>query len=646
MKLAFCLFNYFPYGGLQRDFLRFASFCSKKGHEIHVFTMKWDGEVPEGIDLHLIGIMGAANHTRCRRFSVKLRRALDKYAFDLVIGFNKLPYLDVYYAADVCYQDRVKKEKSLLYRLSSRYRTYLGLEQAVFDPGSDTEIILISPLEQAKYASCYLTPPSRFHQLPPAIHKKFEPIALSPSLRQSIRNEYHVRDQDYLLLMVGSGFHTKGVDRAIRGLATLPADLKDKTTLLIIGRGEKSPFIKLARRLEVDHRLHFLGPHDEIQTFLWAADLLVHPAYHENTGTIILEALVAGLPVLTNDVCGYAQYINEANAGVVLPSPYSQEKFNESLIEMLSKVNTSSWQTNALNYARNAPIYENTDTFLKILEVIHVKSKNKCDDSEIIFLDKGLRKQFPLTKSLFQQMMLLKGKRFRQHKNRLTQRVQINGNDYVIKQHFGIGYREIFKNLFQLKTPVLSAKNEWLAISKLQSLGINTPNVYGFGEKGKNPSKRQSFLLMEEVTNYISLEDLGKSWRSSPPTILFKRKLIAEVAHIARTLHKNGINHRDFYICHFLLDLKFLNSESRPKIYLLDLHRAQIRQKVPVRWIIKDLAALYFSSKEIGLTKNDLLYFLKEYRKEISLRKIIATENNLWKKVLFRGNKLYQTLKA
>ena len=66
--------------------------------------------------------------------------------------------------------------------------------------------------------------------------------------------------------------------------------------------------------------MQFLGGRSDVPRFLLGADLLIHPAYHENTGTALLEALVAGLPVLVTDVCGYAHYIAEADAGRVLPS--------------------------------------------------------------------------------------------------------------------------------------------------------------------------------------------------------------------------------------------------------------------------------------------------------------------------------------
>ena len=57
---------------------------------------------------------------------------------------------------------------------------------------------------------------------------------------------------------------------------------------------------------------------------------MIHPAYNENTGTVLLEALVAGLPVLVSAVCGYAHYIAEANCGLVLDNPQTLgEQVNE-----------------------------------------------------------------------------------------------------------------------------------------------------------------------------------------------------------------------------------------------------------------------------------------------------------------------------
>jgi len=242
--------------------------------------------------------------------------------------------------------------------------------------------------------------------------------------------------------------------------------------------------------------------------------------------------------------------------------------------------------------------------------------------------------------------MALKGECFREQKGRLTQRIKLGEKYYFIKQHFGVGFKEIFKNILQGRWPVLSAKNEWLAINKLQSLGIAVAKAWGFGLKGSNPARLQSFILMEELTPVISLEELGKTWRTNSPRFDLKLKLIKEVAHIARTLHQNGLNHRDFYLCHFLLDLSgdksiLKNPQAPLKLFLIDLHRTQIRANAPKRWIIKDLGGLYFSSVELGLTQRDCLRFIKYYHATQSLREILTSKGKFWHKVKMRGEKLY-----
>ncbi len=257
----------------------------------------------------------------------------------------------------------------------------------------------------------------------------------------------------------------------------------------------------------------------------------------------------------------------------------------------------------------------------------------------IVYLADEVKQYFKSTPNYFEQIMALEGQCFRHREGRKTQRIQLGQQNYFVKQYLGVGWKEIFKNIFQLRLPVISALNEWRAIKKLRTLGINTATVVACGQKGFNPARLKSFLLMEEL-NAISLEDLTKPWQNSPPAFVVKQAIIKKLAFIARTLHQNGINHRDFYICHFLLDLS--HSLLNPEIYLLDLHRAQLRYNTPQRWIIKDLAALFFSSKNSGLTQRDLYRFMKIYQ-QASLKDVLGSQYGFWKKVKLRGERLYAT---
>jgi len=209
---------------------------------------------------------------------------------------------------------------------------------------------------------------------------------------------------------------------------------------------------------------------------------------------------------------------------------------------------------------------------------------------------------------LFDRMMAMEGEVVRELAGRRTLRFIMDGKGFFIKIHRGIGWKEIFKNLLQLRLPVLGARNEWLAIKRLEELGIDTMTLVGYGSRGRNPARIDSFVITEELEHTVSLEDFCRNWTTEPPGPKLKHALIEKLAAVSRQLHQNGVNHRDYYICHFLLDLSGLGNSFHPdwhKVYLIDLHRVQLRKRTPKRWIVKDLAGLFFSAMDIGLTSRD-----------------------------------------
>jgi len=244
------------------------------------------------------------------------------------------------------------------------------------------------------------------------------------------------------------------------------------------------------------------------------------------------------------------------------------------------------------------------------------------------FIEKEFKETFIDQKNLFDQLMSINGEIFRALENRKTMRFVREKKTYFIKQHNGVGWKEIIKNLIQLRLPVLGAKNEWQAIQRLNKLNIPTMRLVAYGERGCNPARKQSFIVTEELRGVASLEDICKEWATNPPDFQYKFALNKTIAHIARILHGHGMNHRDFYLCHFLQDLKHGNEN--PTLHLIDLHRTQIRSKTPLRWIIKDISGLYFSAMDIGLTKRDILRFLKNYF-QMPLKQILSKKKFLAK---------------
>ena len=242
----------------------------------------------------------------------------------------------------------------------------------------------------------------------------------------------------------------------------------------------------------------------------------------------------------------------------------------------------------------------------------------------------------------FAEAAKLDGIIYRNVKGRKTLRFEMHNTGYFLKLHQGVGWSEIIKNLVQLRTPVISAKNEWLAIQKLEQLGVETMKIAAYGCKGANPAQCDSFIITNELAPSISLEDFCRDWPSQPPPLRLKWALIERVATMTATMHNNGINHRDCYICHFLLMLKPEQTTvdaTSFSLHVIDLHRAQLRAHTPQRWIVKDVAGLYFSAMDIGLTRHDLLRFMRCYSG--TLKQALRSDIAFWRAVEHRAVKLY-----
>ena len=238
-----------------------------------------------------------------------------------------------------------------------------------------------------------------------------------------------------------------------------------------------------------------------------------------------------------------------------------------------------------------------------------------------------------------QQAFALHGEVFRDVPGRRTLRVELGGRWYFVKPHYGIGWAEVLKNWIQFKRPVVGAENEFEACQGLAQVGLRAPVAAAYGASTGHQAQRQSFVLCDELAGFTSLEDVTEEWPERAPNPYQKRKMLYAVAQFARAFHGYGFIHRDFYICHLLADDGRL-SEGHVSLAVLDLHRARRFSQVPRRWLKRDLAALLFSSLDLGYSRRDWLRFIRLYRNQ-PLREVWAEEGAFWRAVLTRAEKLY-----
>lgn len=353
MNLAFAIVSLFQHGGLQRDCMAIARLVAAQGHKVTIFTSRLIGNVGSDLDVEVLPVRAWTNHGRNAGFSKALARRANG-RFDRIVGFDKLEGLDVLYCAD---PPAAPRYAGGLARMLPRGRRLTSLERACFGRQARTKLLLLSRPQIEAYRQAWDTQAERITQLPPTINAaRRKPQLRSDGTRKWLREEMAVRADGPLWLAIGAQPRVKGLDRTLEALE-LFADAR----LVIAGLAPSAKagrrLLRLAAKQGVRDRVRLVGVREDIPELMASADLLVHPARTETTGTVILEAIANGLPVIASAACGYAEHVTRANAGVVLPEPFAQSTLIASLREAQDPKVRERWSENAIRYGETADIY-------------------------------------------------------------------------------------------------------------------------------------------------------------------------------------------------------------------------------------------------------------------------------------------------
>ena len=370
MTFLLAIFKYDPFGGLQRDTLRLIRELTDRGHRVVVLTTAWNGsEPPAGATVELVRVpKWRSNHARMAQFARAFETRLSRRDYDVSVAMGRIPGADFYFAADACmkvYWGRLHSPFAL--KFNPRYATYLKLEASVMAPPSTTRIACIAQPQMRDYAAAYGTPSERMFLLPPgmdpACRRPPEPEA--ETIRAAVRGKLGTKADDVAVLLVSNSIRNKGTDRAIEALGSLAGELKRRIRLWIVGKLPSGEVDAMIARAGLADRSVALGQTDGVRDFMLGADLFLHPARNEAAGSALIEALAAGCPVLTTDICGFAPYVDEAT-GTVLKGEFSQDALETMLAGMLPDLDGLKRKT--LDYAGKMDFCSRARVFADELE--------------------------------------------------------------------------------------------------------------------------------------------------------------------------------------------------------------------------------------------------------------------------------------
>ena len=372
MRILISLYKYFPYGGLQKDTLRFAREAARRGHQVDLLVTDWQGDRPKDANLNIQftpPIRAWSNTSRMDEFARHVEAFRRQGNYDVTLAMNRIPKADFYFAADSCLKHYLQqKHWALTLALSPRYRAILRQEEAVFGKASSTRIFTIAEAQVREFQAEYGIPTERFFPLPPGMDEAClpPPPETAQRLRQETRRELGLKADELLLLLVGTSFLRKGADRALTAMAALPSALRERAHFAMIGNNPAKVLYQYAEKLHLPPRqIHPLPPREHVSELLLSADLMVHPAREEGTGTVLVEALANGLPVVCTSVCGFSPYVNAAGCPVI-PEPFQQSALNSAVADALLRLPTLREQTTI--YARGQDFCGRTRVAIDALE--------------------------------------------------------------------------------------------------------------------------------------------------------------------------------------------------------------------------------------------------------------------------------------
>lgn len=351
VRIALAYRNFNLGGSLERECVLQARELARLGVEVHVYCNPATRSVaPEGVHFHDVA---TATTSRSRlgyplqrgtfafEATRQLRRDRERYDIVEVLGPDGIEHdvvrVDAVQQAE---HERLKAVDQFEGRSMSSFRSRVAplirpeiaairtIQRLQFRRGHYKRLIAVTPDIQDDLARVYGVPPELVDVVPYAIELDSFTGKDEPDPRQ--RHELGIGPNDRVLLFVGHAFRRKGLEDVIR---ILP-DLGDNTHLIVVGGGDKAPFLALAGDQRVVDRIHFVGGTDEPQRFFGAADVFVLPTRHEPWGITLVESMAAGLPMVTTDVAGAASLIRESGAGLVVP-PTSREALHESVERLL-----------------------------------------------------------------------------------------------------------------------------------------------------------------------------------------------------------------------------------------------------------------------------------------------------------------------
>ena len=359
MKVGLVRRGFSATGGAEAYLKRFAEALLAAKHQCVLFTSSdWPQNAWPGDEFHYLKGRSPIE------FADALETAEPKSKCDILFSLERVWSCDCYRAGDGVHRAWLDRRKAVepVYKRVTRvfnrkHREILALEKRLFAAGGAKAVIANSAMVKHEIQRYYPYPTDKIHVIYNGLPATAE---VSAELRAQTRRELRLTEFDYVILFAGSGWERKGLKYAIEGIRR--ANLS-RPLLLVAGRGNP-------RKFRESGRVRFLGPVKNMNAYFAAADVFVLPTVYDPFSNACLEAISAGLPVITTTANGCSEILRPGVTGEVLDEPADTEAIARAIETWADPYRRASVRPELQQLAREYTIEANVQQTLKLLETL------------------------------------------------------------------------------------------------------------------------------------------------------------------------------------------------------------------------------------------------------------------------------------
>jgi UDP-glucose:(heptosyl)LPS alpha-1,3-glucosyltransferase len=360
MRIAIIQKTFFPHkGGAEQYAVNLVGALMRQGHEVTVLAHQWDSTLPQGPKFQYVPIIHGPSFVQTLSFVRNMQKALAKGHHDIVHSLSRSFPQDIYRMGDGVYRYwlRVKERNQLKMFMnfcSPRHLAILWVEKQIFAKGNSRRIIANSQLCKDHAIQYYRVDPSQITVIRNGVDFDRFNLGVRFAYREELRQQYDIAESDVAILFVAMNFRRKGLIPLLRALSTLSNTYRVR--LLVVGKGKIGYFKRIAARLGIDRHVTFVGPASKMEPYYGGADFLALPTYYDPFANVCLEALACGLPVVTTNVNGASELIEDGKNGFVVSDPDDFKSLAEAIMKLMNPKLRSSMAANAYESVKHLTI--------------------------------------------------------------------------------------------------------------------------------------------------------------------------------------------------------------------------------------------------------------------------------------------------